>query len=166
MPKELISAEDARQLVSYDPETGAISWRVKVASHTKVGAAVSTQRYDGYRLIRIRNVLYRQHRLAWLLTYGRWPEGDIDHINGDRSDNRLCNLREATRSQNLMNTVRRKNKTGFKGVSYHSLSGRYSAAVYVNKKKVSLGYYRTAEEAYEAYCVAAEKHYKDFANTG
>ena len=100
----MLTAERARELLHYDPETGVFTWRVRVSSRKLAGSVAggffATVRY---RRITVDRKTYREHRLAWLYSYGRFPEQDLDHIDCDPSNNRLANLREADKSQNQWN---------------------------------------------------------------
>jgi hypothetical protein len=97
---------------------------------------------------------------------GRWPYGELDHINGEKADNRFANLREATHSQNCHNIRRRPktNTTGFKGVTYFARCRTFRAKIHVDGRYLSLGYFATAEEAHAAYCAAATEHFGEFAS--
>ena len=106
----------------------------------------------GYICIRVDNVLYTAHRLAWLYAYGRWPTHQLDHINKDRADNRLCNLREATNAENAQNRKRRDNKTGYTGVNREN--NKWKAEIKLNYKTIRLGLFDTPEEAHAAYLSA------------
>lgn len=98
---------------------------------------------------------------------GKWPTSQVDHINGDRSDNRWANLRQATQSQNSMNIGRRStNVSGFKGVHWNKATQKWRACITINQKKFHLGLFQTAELAFGAYQLAAEKHHGPFLNTG
>jgi len=106
---------------------------------------------------------YLQHRLVWLYVHGRWPKDQIDHINGNRSDNRLCNLREATCSQNLMNArAHSHNTSGLKGACKHE-PGYWSSVIRVNGKNKYLGRFKSPEEAHAVYASAAKKYFGEFA---
>ena len=106
------------------------------------------------------------HRVAWVMTHGEWPKEMIDHINGDRSDNRLCNLRQATRSQNLINSkLSSRNSSGFRGVSWCSAKQKWDARIYSATKLRLLGRFKTKEEAIAAYAAAAAELHGDFAYT-
>jgi hypothetical protein len=95
---------------------------------------------------------------------GEWPKDQIDHKNGNRSDNRFCNLREATRSQNLANSAKPcPNQSGLKGVCWNKALGYYVAQIRINGKNVGLGYFKSPMDAHLAYCRAAQEHYGDFA---
>ena len=114
---------------------------------------------DGkYLYCKINSKSYLLHRLAFLYVNGRWPIGDIDHINGIGRDNRFCNLREAHRKLNMLNRKKyATNTSGVKGVSFHKQSGMWRARVQKFGNRESLGLYRTLGEAMAAYDVAAEK---------
>jgi hypothetical protein len=106
---------------------------------------------------------YSAHRLAWLYVYGEWPSDQIDHINRNRSDNRIANLRIATPTQNQANrSVCKRNTTGFKGVTVDPRTGRFRAKIRVNGKRTHIGVFDSAEEAGAAYVAASRRVYGDF----
>lgn len=146
----------------YDPLTGEFE------RHTKTGfcpVALTVQNL-GYRVIGLRLPLpsmYLAHRLAWLLTYGEWPSGELDHRDGNKLDNRISNLRLATRNQNCSN-IAAYNRNGYKGTKLKP-SGRFGASIRFNGISVYLGTFDTAKEAGHAYNQAARKLHADFANT-
>ena len=110
------------KIIDYNPDTGKMCWRVSVGSRAKVGAEIGRTTHDGYRKVKIKGRMYLVHRLAWKLAYGVWPSNDIDHIDGNRLNNRLSNLRDVTRSINVRNSRRRvDNSSGIVGVNqiYH-----------------------------------------------
>lgn len=132
--QEKISIDTLKRKLKYDPSTGIFT-RNCVMTGSSIGDICGTEKEDGYVLISIDRVLYRAHRLAWLYCYGRWPDGDIDHINRIRSDNRISNLREANRSENLCNSSRRSdNKTGIRGVSFNRKNKNYTVRIQKNGK--------------------------------
>lgn len=105
------------------------------------------------------------HRLAFAIMTGRWPEDEIDHINGKRDDNRWENLRAATRTENRWNTDKRKdNKSGFKGV--HAHGDKWRAAIQHNKQRIDLGIFDTAQQASDAYVKRQNELHKEFARVG
>lgn len=142
----------ARELFHYDQETGIIIWIVSKKG-LKAGSYAGYIDSAGYRIIRIKGRNYKAHRLAWLLAYHFFPSLDIDHINGDRSDNRIENLRQVTNSENQQNQriARKDNKTGMLGVCFHEHSKKFNARIKLNGKQISLGYFETAAEAHEKY---------------
>ncbi len=130
------------------------------------GTITSCCSSHGYRVIRIDNQLIMAHRLAWLYVHGELPSGEIDHINGDRSDNRLANLRLATRVQNNQNTkTRTDNTSGHKGVCFHKQAGRWMAYINASGKRTYLGLHNSKEEAAQAYAAAAQELHGEFART-
>lgn len=154
-----------RELLFYDPETGAFSWR---RSRQGVRADLAAGRVNsrGYAQIGIDLRRYAAHRLAWLYVHGRWPDNDLDHINGDRADNRISNLREATEAENTWNRkTPRNNRTGLKGV-YKATAKRWRAQIKVAGERIVLGHFDSPEDAHAAYCVAAMKHFGEFASSG
>lgn len=154
------------QLFHYDPDTGLFSWKISTAICVKVGGIAGSETERGYVRIMIGNKHYKAHRLAWFYVTGEWPSDQIDHINGNRSDNRFANLREASHAENVRNRGLQVNNTsGFKGVHFLKCTGRWRSYITVNSKKKHLGYFDTAEEAHAAYCKAAEKYHGEFANT-
>ena len=167
MPKHTMTAEEARQLFSYNPETGDLAWRVSPNSRAPVGRVIRTDNGAGYYHATFRGVRYYVHRLVWLISTGSWPEGLIDHIDGDPTNNRIENLRQASHAENTRNSARRRDNTsGFKGVDFYRRTGRYRARIEVDGRKLDLGTYDTPQEAHAAYCAAAKKLHGEFANTG
>jgi hypothetical protein len=163
-PQHLTQAR-LREVLDYDPETGIFRWRIQTSNRGRVGHIAGRISDQDYWLIGIDGALYRAHRLAWLYITGEWPR-EVDHINGSRDDNRWCNLREATRSENNANSRRGRNNTsGYKGV-WRAASGRWTACITVNYRQIHLGRFDAPEEAHAAYCAAADKHFGEFANGG
>lgn len=150
------------ELLTYNPVTGHFHWRVSrknVAAGSRAGFADHK-----YRRISIDRKQYYEHRLAWFYIHGSWPSDKIDHRNPAFSDNRAANLRCATQTQNLINARRRSDNTsGYKGVSFFKPVKLWRARIYINKKEVSLGYFKTAHEAHLAYTAAAKLHYGAYA---
>jgi len=151
MDTKTITQDRLKALVSYDPKTGIFRWNM-ARRRCRPGDVTGCRMKQGYIAIRLDDVLYTAHRLAWLYVTGEWPKEQLDHINGDRSDNRIANLREATNAQNAQNRKRRDNKTGFTGVNKEN--NRWKAEIKVNYKKIRLGLFDTPEEAHAAYLKA------------
>ena len=154
--------ERLRELLDYDPDTGAFTWRVSKGA-AKAGSIAGSVNGDGYLYIMIDGRGYRAHRLAWLHVYGVWPANQIDHINCVRSDNRLENLREATQAENRRNIgMYRNNTSGAKGVYFRKGAGNYQAYGRLNGKQHHLGYHDTLEAAermhlaFERLCAPAD----------
>lgn len=136
----------------YDPETGKF-WR-------EAGCASRT----GYRYVWFHGRQHLEHRVAWFLHYGEWPDRQVDHINGDRADNRIVNLRLATHSENQQNRRRPSNNTsGHKGVSWIKRYQKWQATIRVGRRNINLGRFDTKEAAANAYGRAALKHHGEFA---
>lgn len=155
-----------KELLSYDPETGFFHWRKAWGRRRMDVPAGCFNKRDGYILIGIDRVVYQAHRLAWFYANGEMPDVLIDHRNGNGIDNRLHNLRQASQEQNLQNRGKQANNTsGFKGVYWHRQNSNWVAKIQSNGRSHSLGSYPTAEDAYSAYCAAAERLHGEFAHT-
>ena len=152
-----ISSEWLRELIDYNPKTGRFTW--KEYGPKEFGRAGSRDP-NGYVKITVKGRSYLGHRLAWLYVYGVWPTDEIDHINGKPWDNRIENLRAATRRQNIQSRrMNRANRSGFKGVC--RFRDKWRSTV----QGKHLGLFATAEEAHLAYCVAARELFGEFAKT-
>lgn len=117
----------------------------------------------GYWVVRVKGKNYYAHRLVWLLHNGGWPEHQLDHIDGNRANNALSNLRLCPEGQldNNQNRAKSKNnKSGYTGVCWATKRGAWQAQIKVAKKIKWLGYFASAEKAYEAYCSAKAEHHK------
>jgi hypothetical protein len=152
-----------RELLRYDPKTGLFSWRVQSNGRVPAGTRAGTPKRRGNLEIKIDGKLYQASRLAFFYMTGQWPAADIDHINGNPTDNRWANLREATRGQNAANARRWRNKALPKGVYCKKDSSRYYARITVEDTTMHLGSFATADEAADAYFDAAKRFFGDFA---
>jgi len=159
---DFIDRVKLRSVLAYEPNTGIFVWLIKPSKRDPAGMISGTSKSDGRRQIRIYGRLYYAHRLAWLYMTGEWPKHEIDHINGIRDDNRLCNLRDTSVRVNNMNRNRasKNNAIGLLGVSQRS-DGRFQADIRVNKKKVYLGSFDKPEDAYAAYLGAKKKFHAE-----
>ena len=155
-----ISVEELKDALSYDSETGIFRWRKRFAKAVHVGDIAGSPDNKGYIMIGFRKRIYKAHRLAWLYVYEKWPSNLIDHINGDKSDNRIKNLREVDAGGNSENIRRpnKRNKSGFMGVIFYQ--NKWRASMTVNGKTKWLGDYATPEEAHQAYLEAKRRHHK------
>lgn len=149
MDAKIISQEELRKQVHYDPETGEIRRIVKVINSTNIGeVVVGNVSHYGYLRINILGKRYLQHRIAWLYMYGEYPDGDMDHINQVKTDNRICNLRKVTRSQNMQNTGKPKNNTsGTRGIWWRKDTKKWAVELCRDKKKFSVGCFDDINEA-------------------
>ena len=171
MKKWRFSIEQLREAVSYNPETGQLTWLIRPRSQfpddrswRTVNSRLSgTQAFAqisqyGYSVGCIFQQKIMAHHAAFALMMGRWPE-EIDHINGKRSDNRWQNLREVSRTENRHNQARPKNnKSGFLGVSWNSASQKWTATISVQKRQIWLGAYTEKNEAIAARVLANKKY--------
>ena len=154
-----LTAEYLRSVLHYDQETGIFTWKVRTANRVKTGEVTGSPDGGGYLRIQLQSRLYKAHRLAWLYTYGEWPSLDIDHINRNKADNRISNLREVSHKQNHQNRSKPSNNTsGHPGVSWLKQSSKWRAKITHNHKLIHLGCFTTLEEAVSAR-KAAEKLY-------
>jgi len=163
-----VDTEKVRALFDYDPTTGILRWRQAVSCHQAGDVAGSRKRrpHTSYIEIRYGGRFYMAHRLVFLWMTGRWPNPQVDHINRDGFDNRWCNLREASASQNAANRkVSSLNKLKLKGVIRVTRFGvtKYEARIRVDGKQHHLGRYGSAQEAHAAYIRAAEQKFGEFA---
>ena len=162
----MIDYENLRKLLDYDPNTGIFTNKIK-RGKVLPGSMAGSKHNAGYLTIRIHGKAYLSHRLAWLYMYGVWPEKTIDHINGDKADNRIVNLREATNEENNRNKNAYTNNTsGFKGVYFYKHLGSWIGHVCVLDKRYSTASYKTAIEAAKAVAQLREDLHGKFANHG
>ena len=164
----MITQEQLKKLLHYDPDTGVFTWLVSrgKAAIGKVAGHVCLKNGKAYRFIGIDGELHRAHRLAWLYMTGDWPTYDIDHISGDGVDNRWVNFRDVPMLENSKNQrLRVTNTTGVTGVHIDKQTTRYRAEICVNSKGLKLGRF---EDFFEAVCArkSAELAYGFHENHG
>lgn len=160
-----ITLERARLFFSYDPDSGALAWKQRPSPWKPTGGRAGYIGNQGYVVVGFERNIYVAHQLIWLLHHGEWPSAQIDHINGDRADNRIANLRLATRAQNQANRGKQKNNTtGFKGVVRSHSSKSFTAGIWKDRKFNYLGSFATAEAASAAYELAASRLHGEFAH--
>lgn len=168
MKKPLPTAERVRELLRYDPESGVFTRRIRTSTNgtSNVGDIAGGFKGNGYVVIKIDGKQQQAHRLAWVYMTGEWPENDIDHINGVKTDNRWANLRAATRSENIINAGKPiTNTSGFKGVSWHKGRGKkWKAQIQFKGKSFTLGYFDDPELAALCYAGASRILYGDFSH--
>lgn len=158
MAKSNLTPEFVRELLHYDSETGLFTWRVCRKGNIKIGDVAGYRAADGRLTITINSTRYLAYRLAWLYVHGRWPDKNIDHIDGNPSNDKFDNLREANASQNAQNlSSTKRNKHGFVGVSWDGHRNKWCAQIVVNRKNIRLGRFCTPELAHAAYCAAKAK---------
>jgi hypothetical protein len=177
--KLLPSQEYLIECLSYNEDTGIFAWNNRPLHHfnTKRGANIFNSRFannitgyadqQGRIYIRIDGVKYMAHRIAWKIITGKDPSDQIDHINRNPSDNRFCNLREATNSENNCNKIAQSNnKSGYKGVFFENQSQKFKAKIAKNGKTHFVGYFDNPEEAHKSYCKKAKLLHNEFVNYG
>lgn len=158
---------DANKLKSklhYDSDTGIFTW-IESSKGTKAGA-VAGSKCGKYTIIIFNQARYLAHRLAWLYVYGEMPKNFIDHVNGNGMDNRICNLREATKNQNCHNSkISKRNTSGVKGVSWHKYKQKWHARLNANHKSIHIGYFDDLELAELVMNEARLKYHGNFARS-
>lgn len=151
MAAHILTQDELKSKLHYNPDTGIFTHIPKKRNKRKTLIA-GFKSSETYLCIGLQGKYYKLHRLAWLYVYGSFPSNSIDHINGIRDDNRICNLREATACENGQNIAKYScNTTGYIGVSYYKKLQKFGANIQVNKTKVYIGLFFTAELAHEAY---------------
>ena len=152
MAESIVSRERLLEMFFYAPEAGDLVRKISTSSNARAGDVAGTvSSTTGYRQVNIDGKFYGAHRLVWLYHYGVWPSDQIDHINRDRTDNRIENLREATDAQNRRNMSRRHDNTsGHVGVSWCSRTKKWVAQIQHTGKNIFLGRCREKEDAIAA----------------
>lgn len=164
MTSQILTQERLKELFSYDPGSGDFT-RIMVTNRWKKGSKAGGLGGRGYISIEISGKTYKAHRLAWLYMTGNWPD-EIDHINHNKADNRIINLRSATRSENCKNrTINKNNKCGVMGVDWRESANKWRSRINVNGKDVFLGYFDKMSDAVIAR-KEAEKKYRFHVNHG
>lgn len=160
MAKTDLTAARLREVLKYDPVTGLFVNLVTRSNSSKAGQVIGAlDNSTGYLKLGLDGKTYNLHRLAWLHVHGEWPEGQIDHINGIRSDNRFCNLRDVPQRMNLQNrrSATSGSKSGLLGVYWHGHSRLWHAVIGASGKTHSLGYFKDKHEAHAAYLAAKRR---------
>jgi len=164
-------------ILKYDPQTGYLIWKKRPIDHFPDARAFkiwntrwankpagNKTKHKGIQ-IRINKKNYIAHRIVWLLAYESYPIDDIDHIDNNPNNNRLSNLRLASKSENQWNTRKHKNNTsGFKGVYFDRRSNRWVSKIMINNKNVYLGSFKSADDAHNAYKKASLSMHGRFSN--
>jgi hypothetical protein len=174
-------AAQVRRALDYDPETGVFRWKERTPDMFEDGKRSTgwrcknwnsyfSGRYagticqEGYLRITLYRRVYLAHRLAWLIMTGEWPTHHIDHIDGDRSNNKFSNLRVATHAENLRNRGANSNNTsGHKGVYWHKRARKWAASIKSDHGYSHLGLFNDKESAANAYAEAARELHGEFA---
>ena len=161
MGASMMDALTARKYFTYSPENGELRWAIRSSPAAAVGDLITSRTVRGnYLKVQFNGKYYTAHRIIWLMVYGEWPRDQIDHVNGDGGDNRLCNLREATHSQNQQNRRAMPNSSGFPGARFDKLAGHYRVSVMVNGIIHNIGAFKDPEFASLVYSEAKRKYHK------
>lgn len=163
LPKDLPSVEYLRECLDYNPETGVLTWKERPRSHfaTDGGHKIFNAQFPGKRIVgkydkgyiclSLNNLVHKAHRVIWAIYHGSWPADQVDHINMDKSDNRIANLKEATADENSRRmSLYRNNRSGIIGVSWAKHCNRWKAYIGVNGRQIVLGYFAQKEDAIDA----------------
>jgi hypothetical protein len=176
--KNYLTKESAEEFFRYDNKTGKLFWKQRDRKHFSrdidwkmfntrfAGKEASSTTDQGYILTRFAGMAVRAHKIVWLMHNGYWPEHQIDHINGSRSDNRIENLRKATNAENSANRNGSKSNSGYKGVHFLNKQEKYIAYITKNYNRYNLGRFDTPEEAHASYCAKAVELFGEYANFG
>jgi hypothetical protein len=164
-----LTAERLRELLDYNQDSGIFTWKVDRKCGTRSGGqsmrlagkvAGSVNKVLGYVIVGIDRTTYLAHRLAWLHVHGKWPERQIDHIDGDRANNRLANLRDVTarvNAENKRDSLSSKQTPAPIGAFWRKIPKRWAAGIQVHGRYVHLGHFDSAEQAHEAYLLAKRR---------
>ena len=156
-----MNQNELKELLHYCPETGVFTRRKTIGRH-KAGAIAGAKPtgYLKYISIHVARQRFLAQRLAWLYVYGEWPSADIDHINRIKTDNRIENLRQVTRSQNMQNVwLHKHNTSGHKGISWVEKLKKWRVYLFVQRKQIYIGLFTDFDSAVAAYRAAATQHH-------
>lgn len=159
MAKTILTVSRLREVLHYEPDTGLFTREFTTGGEIKGCIAGGIDRINGYLRISVNGTSYKAHRLAWFYMTGAWPLGVIDHINGDKLDNRFCNLRDATHQINNQNihAAGKRTTSGLRGVSWLKSRKQWRSTIFVDGKSIHLGFFGDKNEAHAAYKAAKKK---------
>lgn len=157
----MIDQERLKQLFDYDPTTGHFT-NIRDHSRARKGTRAGSSTGHGYRRLTINGARYYEHHLAWLYMFGEWP-AELDHHDGDRSNNAIVNLRQATRTNNCCNSERETGASGLKGAYLDKRVSKWYSKVQLGGQVEWLGQFDTAEDAHDAFMAAIDKSHGEFA---
>ena len=159
---KVVTQQYLKTVLHYNPETGIFVW-LEPGRGRKNDLSAGSLGGSGYCLIQINGKRYYAHRLAFIYMTDQYPD-EIDHINQTKDDNRWCNLRKCTTSQNHANiSINKNNTSGYKGVCWHKWNKKWCAQIRINRKKYHIGYFACKHEAARAYNITAMDYFGDFA---
>ena len=155
---KMLTQERLKELLHYDPDTGLLHRKTSIRGANK-GDVAGKDYQGGYLMLSVDSKAYLVHRLIFLYIIGKPPDRQVDHINHIRSDNRWCNLRDVTQSENQRNALMMKrNKSGFTGVSWNIKSKKWQVTIMIDRKNKNLGHYKSKEDAIKARIEANKKY--------
>ena len=159
----MLTHEELKRILSYNKKTGIFKWKIRPTNSVQKGDVAGTtskwKRSAGYIAIGFKNKTYWAHRLAWFYVYGELPKSCIDHINHNKSDNRICNLRETTNKDNHRNVgLYKHNNSGVNGVSWIERLKKWTARINIDGKNLYLGLFSKKKDAIKARSEANEKY--------
>lgn len=161
-----LNQRELKRLLKYDPDTGIFTRLISWTKYYPVGSIAGRTSKDGYLRISVHRVVYASHRLAWFYVHGVWPLGNIDHIDMNKKNNRIDNLREANLFENARNKEKTiTNKSGYKGVAKNTKCNTWRSTITANRKTIYLGSFNNKEDAAIAYDKAAIRLHGEFART-
>ncbi len=158
MKTDKLTQDRLKECLDYNLQSGAFTWLAMPAKKSYLIGSIAGRlcKRTGYRRIQIDGQSYQAHRLSWLYVYGEWPEQMIDHIDGNRDNNAIANLRDVSAKQNSQNQkkAQKDNRTGFLGVHQQAGRSNFYAMIAVNRQNQYLGTFDCPQEAHEAYLSA------------
>jgi len=165
MLTNIISQNRLKKTLKYDPESGLFTWLTSTSNRVKVGQSAGTKHSMGYRSIKVDGRIYLAHRLAWFYVYGAWPK-EIDHIDHNKTNNKIKNLRDTCHTDNMRNQkLRSTNNSGVMGVTWDKDRGKWQCRIRFNNKTIHIGRFYNIQDAIDARC-KAEKEYFYHTNHG
>lgn len=138
------------ELFTYSPGTGILAWKTRKGGRLAGTRAGNVER-SGYRVVKLDDQIFKEHRIIWAYCTGEWPAVEIDHVDGDKTNNRVSNLRTVTRNGNAQNLRGGRGKSPLLGAHWNTEAGRWRSKIVADGKQKFLGYFSTPEEAHEAY---------------
>jgi hypothetical protein len=159
MAEAILAAAAIRDHFTYDPESGEVRWKHR-ASKRDPDVPLKSIGSAGYYKVMFRGRALQLHRLAWAFIHDKWPDCVLDHINGNRTDNRIANLREATWRQNAQNMKSRIGASGIRGVSWDPIKCKWRARLTNGGKYIFLGNFDDVLEAEQAYLAGKRKYHE------